>query len=212
MRRLLFAAAISIAGALDPARSAEPAPSTFVFEAITKTGAAQSRVTLFSDRVLVRKNVTAEGKSDLKKRRLSEEEFKYYLEFFGDKEARLGEGVFTSGLGGESFPVTRVEFAVPAGSHWRLDYDSMSAMTPDASRLKSAIEGLSDSFGKVLPSESDFSPEKIPPGTVLKRRDGAEFRVVRYDEGAGMVELVGVAEPYSQFFKIARLRLFFLPP
>lgn len=212
MKRALFVLALSLGLVLRWAKGAEPAAPTFVFEAVTATGAARSRVTLFANHVLVRKNETAEGKIEMKKRKLSEEEFKYYVEFFGSEEARKGEGVFTSGLGGDAIPVTRVELAVPAGARWKLDYDSMSAMTPDASRLKNAIEGLADSFGKILPSESDFTPEKLTPGTVLRRRDGAAFRVVRYDEGAGIVELMGVDEPYSQFYKIARLRLFFLPP
>ena len=52
----------------------------------------------------------------------------------------------------------------------------------------------------------------LAPGTLLKRFDGAVFRVRRLEKEKGFVEIVGVIEPYSQFVKIEELRYQFSPP
>ncbi len=49
-------------------------------------------------------------------------------------------------------------------------------------------------------------------GTLLKRFDGAVFRITLLDEARGIVELQGVSEPFSYFRKIEELRFFFEPP
>ncbi len=207
------------ASAAPPAPLASPAPaadeapaSTYLFEWMTRTGAASRRLTLFGDGILVRKSVSQDGKTDLKKRKLSPEEYSFYSDYFGSPESREGAGNFETGLTGDQAASSEISFAPPGGPRWSLTFDSFSALSAPASRVKSALEGLLDSFGKVLPSESDFPIEKLVPGTLLRRRDGQEFRVVHVDEQAKIVEARAVGQPYSQFFQWSKLRYSFYPP
>lgn len=202
-----FAAAVGILSA-SPASAGEP---TYLFEWIARTRETVSRLTLFSDRTLVRK--TALGKqSDIKKRKLSVEEYDYYAAYFSDPESLRAAGSHESGATGDLLSISEVSFQLPDGRKWRMSFDSLSSLTFEAVRVKSALEGLYDSFGKVLPSPSDFSPEKMPAGTILRRRDGARFRVVHVDPDRSVVELHGLEEPYSLFLKIDELRFTFWPP
>lgn len=195
-----------------PPAETEPAASTYLFEWMTRTGAASRRLTLFGDGILVRKSVSQDGKTDLKKRKLSPEEYSFYTEYFGSPESREGAGNFETGLTGDQSARSEISFAPPGGPRWSLSFDSFSALSAPASRVKSALEGLLDSFGKVLPNEDDFPMEKLVPGTLLRRRDGQEFRVVHVDEQAKIVEARAVGQPYSQFFQWSKLRYSFFPP
>ena len=47
---------------------------------------------------------------------------------------------------------------------------------------------------------------------LLKRFDGAVFRVTKLEKEKGFVEIRGVNEPYSQFVKIEELRFQFSAP
>jgi hypothetical protein len=202
-----------------PAQPASPSPaaneppaSTYLFEWTTRTGAASRRLTLFSDAILVRKSVSPDGKTEIKKRKLSPEEYSFYSDYFGSPESREGAGNFETGLTGDQSARSEISFAPPGAARWSLTFDSFSALSGPAARVKSALEGLLDSFGKVLPNEEDFPIEKLVPGTLLRRRDGQEFRVVHVDEGAKIVEARAVGQPYSQFFQWSKLRYSFYPP
>ena len=205
--RLLAVAAVLLAVTAAP--GAEP---MFYFEWIARSGAATTRLTLFTDRTLVRK--TKDGdRSQVDRRVLSEEEFAYYLAYFAEaRRTAIGRLAFDSGLAGDFQVSSKVVFRPPGKAEWSFTFDSFSALSLEGSRIKTALEGLRDSFGHVLPSPADFAPEKIPPGTVLTRADGARFRVRRVDKDAKAVELEGIDEPYLLFLKIDDLRFTFKAP
>lgn len=207
---LFLAAAAAPPAAAPPEPS--PAASTYLFEWISRTGAASTRLTLFADGVLVRKSVSEDGKTELKKRKLSEDEYEFYARYFGSPESAAAAGHFETGLAGDSSEKSEVSFAPAGAEKWTFSFDSFSVLSAPAARVKSALEGLLDSFGKVLPDERDFALEKLQPGTVLRRRDGQEFRVVHVDETTRVVEARAVGQPYSQFFQWSKLRYTFYPP
>ena len=209
MRRLAASAAcLALLAAAARLRAAAP---TYLFEWVSRTNDTSGRLTLFADRTLVRK-LTSGKQTDMKKRKLSQEEYDYYVAYFNDPQSLRAAGSYESGTTGALLSVSEATFVTPEGGKWKLSFDSLSSLTFEAMRVKSALEGLWDSFGKVLPSPSDFAPEKIPPGTVLHRRDGARFRVLHVDDSRGMVELQGVEEPYTLFLKIDDLRFTFSAP
>ena len=218
LRVAALLAGLAAAGAAPPAEPVSPVPaanepaSTYLFEWITRTGPAIERLTLFRDGILVRKSVSPDGKTELKKRKLSPEEYSFYSEYFGTPDSREGAGDFETGLTGEQSARSEISFAPPGAARWSLSFDSFSTLSTPAARVKSALEGLLDSFGKVLPNEDDFPMEKLVPGTLLRHRDGQEFRVVHVDEGAKIVELRPVGQPYSRFFQWSKLRYSFYPP
>ena len=187
-----------------------PGP-TWIAEWTSRAGTAMQRVTLFSDGVLVRKSV-ADGKTEMKKRKLSREELASWVAVFRGPGADAAAGKFDSGMTGDLVARSVIRVSRADGQSWSLEFDSLSAVTPEAQRIRAAMEDLRDSFGKVTASSGDFSPAMLTPGRILKRRDGAEFRVVSWDERAGVVELKGVGEPYSQFYKLENLAASFYPP
>ena len=217
MKRALFLGAIMLAGlaplAADETTASSPAPaSTYLFEWTSRTGTSARRLTLFADRILVRKTTSADGKTEFKKRKLSEDEYAFYEKYFGSPEFAASAGDFETGLAGDQSPRSLVVFAPPGAPKWSLSFDSLTVLSAAATQLVSALEGLRDSFGKVLPNEEDFSREKIVPGAVLRRRDGQEFRVVRVSEDSKVVEMQAVGQPYNQFFEWSKLRFMFFPP
>ncbi|MGH9442902.1 MAG: hypothetical protein ACRD16_11575 [Thermoanaerobaculia bacterium] len=195
-----------------PAQRSDPAASTYLFEWTTRTGAALRRLTLFSDGILVRKTTSSDAKVEFKKRKLSQAEYDFYAKYFGSPESQAAGGSYETGLVGDETALSVVSFAPPDAPKWSFSFDSLSAFSAPAARVKSALDGLLDSFGKVLPNEDDFPMAKLLPGTILRRRDGQEFRIVHVDENAKIVEARAVGQPYSQFFPWAKLRFSFLPP
>lgn len=185
---------------------------TYLVEWVSRTGDAMQRVTLFTDGVLVRKSRAADGKIEMKKRKLADSEYASYVALFRAPEAAGAAGVFESGMSGEGVVHSAITVTNPGGDVWTLAFDSFAALTPEAYRLRVALEDLRDSFGKLRASAGDFPPEKLIPGAILRKRDGTEFRVIRFDEHAGVVEVRGSNEPYSQFFKVESLAETFLPP
>ena len=207
---VLWVAAAVVPPAAEPPEP-PPAASTYLFEWVSRTGAATRRLTLFSDGVLVRKSVSEDGKTELKKRKLSEDEYDFYAKYFGSPESAEAAGHFETGLGDPSAK-SEVAFAPAGAEKWTLSFDSFSVLSAPAARVKSALEGLLDSFGKVLPNENEFALERLQPGTVLRRRDGQEFRIVHVDESTRVVEARAIGQPYSQFFQWSKLRYSFFPP
>jgi hypothetical protein len=206
--RVLVAAAFVACLSAD-ARGAGP---TYLVEWVSRTGDAMQRVTLFSDGVLVRKSRAADGKIEMKKRKLAASEYDSYVALFRAPDAAGAAGVFESGMSGEGVVHSVITVTNPGGDVWTLAFDSFAALTPQAYRLRGALEDLRDSFGKLRASSGDFPPEKLVPGAILRKRDGTEFRILRFDEHAGVVEVRGLNEPYSQFFKVETLAGTFLPP
>jgi hypothetical protein len=194
------------------AASASPGPPTYLVEWVSHTGEAMQRVTLFSDGVLVRKSKAADGKIEMKKRKLAPSEYDSYVAIFRTPEASEAAGVFESGMSGDGVVHSVITVTNPDGGTWTLSFDSFAGLTPQAYRLRTALEDLRDSFGRLHASSGDFPAEKLVPGAILHKRDGKEFRIVRFDERAGVVEVRGLDEPYSQFFKLETLPQTFLPP
>jgi hypothetical protein len=185
---------------------------TFLFEWISKTGAASRRLTLFTDRVLVRKSVSEDGKTEMKKRKLSEDEYAFYAKYFANDEFEASARDFDTGLAGDGAEKSTVVVAPPEAPKYTISFDAFSVLSAPAAQLKAALEGLRDSYGKVLPNEEDFTREKVVRGAILRRRDGQEFRVVSVSEDSGVVEMQAVGQPYSQFFEWSKLRYMFFPP
>lgn len=206
--------ALAAAGGEPAPEKTESGSSTYLFEWIMRTGTAMRRLTLFNDGILVRKTTSEDGKTEFKKRKLSDDEYLFYAKYFGSDESESAAGDYETGLAGDQTARSIVSFAPPAVPRWSFSFDSFSVLSSSAASVKAALEGLVDSFGKVLPNESDFSLAKLVPGTILRRRDGQQFRVVHVDEDspAKVVELQAVGQPYSQFFEWAQLRFTFLPP
>jgi hypothetical protein len=196
-------------------RPSEPESATaptYVAEWTSRTKDTSQRLTLFSDGVLVRKSTGSDGKIEMKKRKLSSTELDSYVAIFRAADADQAAGTFESGMGGDEVVHSVITVTRRGGHPWKIVFDTFAAVTPEAQRIRTAMEDLRDSFGKMRASTGDFPPDKLLPGTILRRRDGAEFRIVRYDDHAGVVELKGLDEPYSQFYKLDSLAATFLPP
>src|SRR6185295_14501323 len=103
-------------------------------------------------------------------------------------------------------------FVKPDGSRKQLRFDELSALPAGASAVRSSLEGLRLTFLSPLAPASRFTPETLPAGTILRRFDGALFRVRQILSEKGVVELEGVREPYTEYKKIDELRFQFEPP
>jgi hypothetical protein len=205
---LLLAAAL--AGALPEAR-AEPKRPSFCLEWVRQSREGYERVTLFTDRTVVWKTA-AGGKEEVRRKTLAPAELEFYCSYFARRELwELPEDLRT-GLTGEFAAQASVTLVRDDDTRKRIRFDDLSALSADAAALRSALEGLKTIFTNPLAPASRFTAEVLPPGTKLKRFDGAIFRVVRLEREKGIVEIAGVSEPYSQFVPIDQLRFQFSPP
>lgn len=187
------------------------AKPTFCVEWVRQSREGYERVTLFTDRTVVWK--TSGGPDDrLQRKQLEPEELEFYCAYFSRKEFwDLPEDLRT-GLTGEFAAQSTVTLARADGLRKRVRFDDLSALTAGAGALRSALDGLRGIFVSPLAPASRFTPAALPPGTLLKRFDGAVFRVLRVEKEKGVVEIAGVSEPYSQFVKLEELRFQFSPP
>ena len=205
---LLLAA--SLAGPVPEARAAANRPS-FCVEWVRQSREGYERVTLFTDRTVVWKTV-AGGKEEVRRKTLAPEELDFYCSYFARRELwELPEDLRT-GLTGEFAAQASVTLVRDDDTRKRVRYDDLAALSADAAALRSALEGLKTVFTNPLAPASRFTADVLPPGTKLKRFDGAIFRVVRLEREKGIVEIAGVFEPYSQFVLIEQLRFQFSPP
>jgi hypothetical protein len=207
----LLAGSLSAAGGT-PTPTPEPISGpTFCVEWIHQSSEGYDRLTLFRDRTLVWKTHRGEH-DDIKRERLSASEAQYYCDYFEHNEfwsisPDLRTGML-SDLAGES----AVTMARTNGNRKTIRYDDLSSHTASSASLRAALEGLKGIFLSPLSPASRYTPDVLAPGTLLKRFDGAVFRVNRLEKDTGFVEIVGVTEPYSQFVKIEELRFQFAPP
>jgi hypothetical protein len=186
-------------------------PPLYCAEWVRQSREGYERFTLFADRTLVWKT-TRDGAERVRRKRLEPDEIAFYCDFFARREFwELPEDLRT-GLTGEFAAQSSVTLARPDGTRKRLRFDELSALPDEAGKLRSALEGLRQLFSSPLAPASRFTPETLPPGTLLKRFDGAVFRVRQLIREKGIVELEGVREPYSEFRKIDELRFQFAPP
>jgi hypothetical protein len=189
----------------------EPRGPTFCAEWIRQSGEGYDRLTLFRNGVLVWK--TSRGnRDDVKRETLESKERDFYCSFFAREEFWSLPADLRTGLVGGLASSSAVTLARPDGSRKSLRFDELSTGTAESSSLRSALEGLRGIFLSPLAPASRFAPANLSPGTLLKRFDGAVFRVNRLEQDTGFVEIVGVTEPYSQFVKIDELRFRFYAP
>lgn len=189
-------------------RSAAP---TFCAEWISQSHEGFERFTVFTDSTLVWKKVRS-GADEVRRKKLEPGELSFYCAYFTRPEVwELAEDLRT-GLTGDFAAQSTVTLARPDGSRKQLRFDELSALPAAAGALRSALEGLRLTFLSPLAPASRFTPETLPPGTLLRRFDGAMFRVRQVSREKGVIELEGVREPYSEFKKIEELRFQFAAP
>jgi hypothetical protein len=109
-------------------------------------------------------------------------------------------------------PQTQIVVTRSAGSRKEFRFDDLSALSPEVSSLRAAMEGLKGVFLAPLAPVSRFERDALPVGLVLRRFDGVFFKVRRIDEARDIVEIEGVTDPYSLFVPREELRFQFEPP
>jgi hypothetical protein len=208
-------AAVLIAASLAataPAPTAAPSPKpSFCVEWIRQSREGYERITLFGDRTVIWKTVDARGEQ-VRRKTLAPQELEFYCDYFARPEIWTLPGDLRTGLAGEFSSQSTITAARKDGASKTIRFDDFSALSAEAASLRSALEGLRTVFTNPLAPPSRFTADALPPGTLLKRFDGAIFRVLRLEKEKGFVELVGVTEPYSQFIKLEELRFQFSPP
>jgi hypothetical protein len=202
---LLFGA---LSGSAPEAAASKP---TFCVEWVRQSREGYERVTLFADRTVVWK--TSGGQADeVRRKSVSPDELAFYCSYFSRREFWDLPDDLRTGLTGDFTGQSSVMLTRPDGQRKRVRFDDLSALSADAAALRAALDGLKTIFTNPLAPASRFTADVLPPGTILKRFDGAIFRIVRLDKEKGFVEIVGVIEPYSQFVKIEELRYQFSAP
>jgi hypothetical protein len=198
----LASASMATPGARDP---------TFCAEWVRQSSEGYDRLTLFRDRALVWK--THRGAQDeVRRKTLDASELQYYCAFFARDDFWSLRPDLRTGLAGEFTSQSAVTLARPDGTRKTIRFDDLSTNTAESAALRSALEGLKGLFVNPLAPASRFTPDVLTPGTLLKRFDGAVFRVRRLEKETGFVEIVGVTQPYAQFLRIDELRFQFSPP
>jgi hypothetical protein len=202
---LLFGA---LSGSAPEAAASKP---TFCVEWVRQSREGYERVTLFADRTVVWK--TSGGQPDeVRRKSVSPDELAFYCSYFSRREFWDLPDDLRTGLTGDFTGQSSVTLTRPDGQRKRVRFDDLSALSADAGALRAALDGLKTIFTNPLAPASRFTADVLPPGTILKRFDGAIFRIVRLDKEKGFVEIAGVIEPYSQFVKIEELRYQFSAP
>ncbi len=193
-----------------PVRPASsPAAPSACAEWVRQSREGYERLTLFSDRTLVWKT-SRSGSGDVRRKRLPAEEAGFYCDYFARAEFWEVPGDLRTRLTGDLAIESAITLLRPDGSRKEIRFDEFSALTSDAALLRSALEGLKGLFTNPIAPASRFTAERLAPGTILKRLDGALFRVLAIH--GGHAEIEGVAEPYRLFVKIEDLRFQFQPP
>lgn len=209
---ILWIAAVLLAPPVTPAPSPTVPPGpTFCMEWIRQSNEGYDRLTLFRDRTLVWKT-SRQGHEEVKRERLDGAEAQYYCGYFERKEFWDLAPDFRTRLTSDFAAESAVTLARSDGDRKTIRFDELSSHNADSAALFAALEGLKGIFLSPLSPASRYSPEALPPGTLLKRFDGAVFRVLHLAKETGYVEIAGVEEPYSQWVKIEELRYQFAPP
>lgn len=193
-----------------PVPSPPPKP-TFCVEWVRQSRAGYERLTLFADSTVIWKTSDREGEQ-VRRKTLPVGEVEFYCSYFPRREFwSLSEDLrtgLTSDFSGQSL----VTLTRPDGTRKVIRFDDLSALSADAGSLRAALDGLKAAITNPLAPASRFTPDVLTAGTILKRFDGAIFRVTKLEKEKGFVEIVGVNEPYSQFVKIEELRFQFAAP
>lgn len=184
---------------------------TFCAEWVRQSSQGYERLTLFADRTLVWKT-SWKGTTDVRRLRLRPEELAFYCEYFRRQELWNLKDDLRTGLSGDLSVQSALTLTRPGGLRKQIRFDDFSPLPAEAASVRSALEGLKLAMIAPLAPASRFTADHLAPGTLLKRFDGAVFRVRQLVAEKGIVELEGVGEPYSEFKKIEELRFQFSPP
>ena len=185
--------------------------ATFCAEWIRQSQQGYERFTVFTDHTLVWKTVRNSAE-EVRRKKLEAPEAEFYCASFTRPEVWELPGDLRTNLTGELASQSTLTFVKPDGSRKQLRFDELSPLPAGAAALRSSLEGLRLTFLSPLAPASRFTPSTLPAGTLLRRFDGAVFRVRQVIPEKGVVELEGVREPYSEFKKIDELRFQFAPP
>jgi hypothetical protein len=211
-----FLVSALLAASTAPTETPVPTPTvlpgpTFCMEWIRQSNEGYDRLTLFRDRNLVWKT-SRHGHEEVKREPLDPAETQYYCTFFERNEFWALPSDLRTRLTSEFATESAVTLARTDGSCKTIRFDELSTHTSDSASLVASLEGLKGIFLSPLSPVSRYTAEVLPPGTLLKRFDGAVFRVQRLAKETGYVEITGVNEPYTQWVKIEELRYQFAPP
>jgi len=193
------------------AAGGKAAAPTFCAEWIRQSAEGYERFTLFSDRTLVWKESRG-GAQQVRRKRLAPDESEFYCSYFARPEFWELPSDLRTGPTGDLVAQSSVTLTRPDGSRKQILFHDMSALPADAASLRSSLEGLRAIFVNPIAPASRFTPQTLSPGTIVKRFDGAVFRVRRVEVEKGLVELEGVRDPYSLYKRIEELRFQFFPP
>jgi hypothetical protein len=212
----MIALALALLMAAEPATTPTPVPTrrpgpTFCAEWVRQTKEGYERLTLFTDHTLVWKT-SAGGQDDVRRKTIAPAETEFYCTYFSREEFWSLPGDLRSGLTGEHLRESRVTLTRSDGSRKAIRFDELSSFSPEGSSLRSALLGLRNLFTARLSPAAKFTAETLPPGTVLRRFDGAFFRVRRVIADKEVVELEGVEDPISYFVKLSEMRYQFPAP
>jgi hypothetical protein len=221
---MLLAAAVfsGIFAALPPgeaaaATTATPAPPaaasarTFCAEWVRQSREGYERLTLFADRNVVWKR-SRDGKDDLLRKEIAPDELTFYCDFFSRSEVWALASDLRTGLTGDFFVQSAVTLVRVDGARKTLLFDEFSPLPAEAASIRAALQGLKTILTSPLAPASRFAQDALAPGLLLKRFDGAVFRIRSIEKEKGIVEIEGVSEPYREYRKIDELRFQFSPP
>jgi hypothetical protein len=195
---------------MSPAQEPKGGP-TFCAEWVRQSNQGYERLTVFADRTLVWKT-SWKGTTDVRRQTLRPEELAFYCDYFRREELWNLKDDLRTGLSGELSVQSVLTLTRPGGLRKQIRFDDLSPLPAEAASVRSALEGLKLAMIAPLAPVSRFTADHLAPGTLLKRFDGAVFRVRQLLPEKGIVELEGVREPYSEFKKIEELRFQFSPP
>ncbi len=208
-------ALLPLLAATPPAPATPSAPKgaapTYCAEWIRQSRQGFERFTIFTDGTLVWKTVGG-GAEEVRRKKLDPNELSFYCAYFTRPEVWEIPEDLRTGLTADFARQSSLTLARPDGSRKQVRFDELSALPAGAAALRSALEGLRLTFLSPLAPASRFTPETLPPGTLLRRFDGAMFRVLLINREKGVVELEGLTEPYTEFKKIEELRFQFAAP
>ena len=194
-----------------PVASATPAARTYCAEWIRQSREGYERLTLFANRMLVWKR-SRDGKDDVMRKEIAPDELAFYCDYFSRPEVWALPGDLRTGLSGDFAGASALSVARSDGLVKTIRFDDFSALPAEAAAIRAALEGLRAMLTSPLAPASRFAPSALAVGQVLKRFDGAMFRIRTIDHEKGVVELEGVHEPYREFRRIEELRFQFSPP
>lgn len=202
---------------LEAAPTATPAPPaaasarTFCAEWVRQSREGYERLTLFTDRTVVWKR-SRDGKDDLLRKELAADELTFYCDFFSRADVWALASDLRTGLTGDFSVQSAVTLVRGDGSRKTFLFDEFSPLPAEAASVRAALQGLKTILTSPLAPASRFAPDALAPGQLLKRFDGAVFRIRSIEKEKGVVEIEGVSEPYREYRKIDELRFQFSPP